>query len=35
MNRFCNRKFTPVIPPTLGIDYEIKVIEVEGKKVKL
>lgn len=35
MNRFCNKKFTPVLPPTLGIDYEIRNVKVEDKNVKL
>ena len=35
MNRFCNKKFTPVLPPTLGIDYEIRNVKVENKNVKL
>jgi len=35
MNRFCNKKFSTTLPPTLGIDYKIEIVEVNGKKVKL
>ena len=33
--RFADSKFTPAYIPTLGIDFKIKTIEMEGKAIKL
>ena len=33
--RFADSKFTPAYIPTLGIDFKIKTIEMEGKTIKL
>lgn len=30
LNRFCDKTFSEVLPPTLGIDYKIETIEVKG-----
>lgn len=35
MNRFCQKKFTPTLPPTLGVDYQIEMVKVGDKRVKL
>lgn len=33
--RFCENNFTPNHLTTIGIDFKIKTIEVDGKKIKL
>ncbi|KAJ3394494.1 GTP-binding protein [Lobulomyces angularis] len=33
--RFCDDTFTPSFITTIGIDYKIKTIELDGKKIKL
>ena len=33
--RFCEGQFTPSHLTTIGIDFKIKTVEVEGKKIKM
>jgi len=33
--RFCEDKFTPNHLSTIGIDFKIKTLDVDGKKIKM
>lgn len=35
LSRFCDEKFTLSHMATIGVDFKIKTIEVEGKRIKL
>lgn len=35
MTRFCDNSYTPNHLTTIGIDFKIKTIEIDGKKIKL
>ena len=35
LSRFCDEKFTVTHMATIGVDFKIKTIDIDGKKIKL
>ena len=35
LSRFCDEKFTVTHMATIGVDFKIKTIDIEGKRIKL
>lgn len=35
LSRFCDEKFTMTHMATIGVDFKIKTIDVDGKRIKL